>query len=86
MKTVSKTISLAPELLRFAEQKARQGGYGSVSEFLADLLRRDRAAAERELAEEFRRLSADGAPGAEPVARVVSAVRRARKAGQSQQR
>ncbi len=44
MKTVTRNISLAEDLARFAEREAEEGGYGSVSAYLADLVRQRRQA------------------------------------------
>ena len=42
MKTVSRNISLAEDLEKFAVQEAEEGGYGNVSAYFAELVRERR--------------------------------------------
>jgi predicted ATP-dependent Lon-type protease len=78
MKTVAKNISLPKDLADFAAEEAERG-YGSLSAYFAELLRERRSASEAALAEEFRKLSAEGVAGPAPVSKIVSTVRRVRK-------
>jgi hypothetical protein len=80
VKTVTRNISLAEDLARFAERDAEEGGYGSVSAYFAELVRQRRQAqvdADVALLKE----SMGKAPsGPAPIEAIVAASRQARQA------
>jgi Arc/MetJ-type ribon-helix-helix transcriptional regulator len=80
MKIVTRNISLAEDLARFAEREAEEGGYGSVSAYFAELVRQRRQEQiEADVA--LLKESMDKAPpGPEPVGAIVKAARQARQA------
>jgi Arc/MetJ-type ribon-helix-helix transcriptional regulator len=79
VKTVQKNISLSEELADFAKAEAEEGGYGSMSDYFADLVRQRRQQqiqADLELLHE----AMDAAPGApEPSEKILAAAKRARR-------
>jgi antitoxin ParD1/3/4 len=57
MTTVTMNISLPPELKAFADARIAQRGYGSASEYMRDLIRRDE---ERAAEDRFKALIEEG--------------------------
>jgi hypothetical protein len=79
MKSVTKNISLSEDLANFALREAEEGGYGSVSAYFADLLRKRRQEqidADVKLLTEAMR---DAPAGPEPIGKIVSATKAARR-------
>jgi Arc/MetJ-type ribon-helix-helix transcriptional regulator len=80
MKTVTRNISLAEDLARFAEREVEEGGYGSVSAYFAELIRqRQQSQIEADLAM-LKESMRTARPGLEPVPKIVMAARATRKA------
>jgi hypothetical protein len=78
MKFVTKNISLAEDLAKFATTEAEEGGYATLSSYFAELVRARRQAqiaADVELLANAMR----HAPGEEPVDEIVSEVKATRR-------
>jgi len=80
VKTVTRNISLAEDLARFAEREVEEGGYGSVSAYFAELVRQRRQAqVDADLA--LLKEGMSKAPsGSGPIEAIVAASRQARQA------
>ncbi len=80
VKTVTRNISLAEDLARFAEREVEEGGYGSVSAYFAELVRQRRQAQiDADLAFLRTGMSKAGSPP-EPVDTIVAASQEVRAA------
>ncbi len=71
MKTVQKNISLSEDLAGFASAEAEEGGYGSVSDYFADLLRQRRQAQIDEDISLLADVIKDAPRGVEPMDEIV---------------
>jgi Arc/MetJ-type ribon-helix-helix transcriptional regulator len=80
MKTVTRNISLAEDLARFAEREVEEGGYGSVSAYFAELVRQRRQAQIDADLVFLKGSMAKAGSGPEPVDVIVAASRGARAA------
>jgi len=78
VKTVTKSISLHEDLAKFANQKADTGGYGNVSAYFAELLRKERQA-EIDADVKFLEDSMKDAPLDPPIAKIVAACKGTRR-------
>ncbi len=79
MKTVTRNISLSEDLANFAVQEAEEGGYGNVSAYFADLIRQRRQAQIDADVKFLAEAINDARPGPEPVEKIVSACKEARR-------
>ena len=78
VKTVTKSISLHEDLAKFANKKADAGGYGNVSAYFAELLRKERQA-EIDADVKFLEHSMKDAPLDPPIAKIVAACKATRR-------
>ena len=65
MATETMNISLPDTLRRFVEEQVSEGGYGNTSEYIRDLIRRDREARRREAERRLEVLLLQGVNSAE---------------------
>ena len=73
-------ISLTRSQRAWLSSRKTEGGFASNGEVVRELIRHEQEKERAALAAEFEALDQDGAPGPDPVERVVAAVHKVRKA------
>ena len=79
MKTVQRNISLSEELASFAKAEAEEGGYGSVSAYFSDIVRKRR---QEQINEDIKLLGQamkDAPRGPEPMDEIVRVQKKVRR-------
>lgn len=79
MKTVQRNISLSEDLANFAKAEAEEGGYGSVSAYFSDMVRKRRQEQINADLKLLSRAMEDAPPGSEPMDEIVRVQKKVRR-------